>query len=230
MVDVRLTQPVISFSFDDFPASAYTCAGAILKGHGFSATYYVSLGLLGTESPTGRIIGAEDLANVLADGHELGCHTYAHSHAWDTPPAVFETSVRDNARELASLCPHARFKTLSYPISCPHPAIKRRCAKYFFGCRAGGQTYNSGAVDLNNLRAFFLEQSRDNIGAIKQVIDTNCRACGWLILVTHDVSDNPTRFGCQPALFEKIVTYATMSQAQIVPVSSALRLAGAANP
>jgi len=33
------------------------------------------------------------------------------------------------------------------------------------------------------------------------------------------VSDNPTRFGCTPALFERIVDYAQKSGARVLPVS-----------
>ena len=91
-------------------------------------------------------------------------------------------------------------------------------AKYFSCARGGGQTFNAGIVDLNYLKAFFIEQSRDNFDAIKQTIDGNARAKGWLIFATHDVCDQPTRFGCFPGFFEKVVDYAIQSKATILPV------------
>ena len=90
--------------------------------------------------------------------------------------------------------------------------------KYFSCARGGGQTFNTGIVDLNYLKAFFIEQSRDNFDAIKQTIDGNARAKGWLIFATHDVCDQPTRFGCFPGFFEKVVDYAIQSKATILPV------------
>src|SRR5215467_13118935 len=127
--------PFISFSFDDFPRSALLTGGAILNSYGLSGTYYASLGLMGSEAPTGSIFRREDLNALLEQGHELGCHTYSHCHAWDTRPTVFEHSVIENQRALSKLIPGATFKTLSYPISVPRAGTKRRMAKHFVCCR-----------------------------------------------------------------------------------------------
>ena len=188
--------------------------------------YYASFGLMGQIAPTGEIFHSADVTFALERGHELGCHTFSHCHAYDTPARDFELSVLKNQCALQTIVPEARFRTLSYPISCPRPNTKRRCARHFSGCRGGGQTWNSGIIDLNNLNAFFLEQSRDDPNAIKAAIDANVRAGGWLIFATHDVCDDPTRYGCTPALFEDIVRSAVSSGAAVVPVSEALEMLG----
>ena len=81
--------------------------------------------------------------------------------------------------------------------------------------------FNVGTVDLNNLRAFFLEQSRDRPSLVKELIDRNCRSSGWLIFATHDICEEPGRFGCTPQFFEDIVCYASLSGARILPVDKA---------
>ena len=96
-------QPLISFTFDDFPRSALFTAGAMLEQHGFAGTYYTSLGLMGQIAPTGEMFFREDLPVLLKQGHELACHTYAHCHSYNTPPAEFEQSILDNQRAIASL-------------------------------------------------------------------------------------------------------------------------------
>jgi peptidoglycan/xylan/chitin deacetylase (PgdA/CDA1 family) len=48
---MRNREPMISFTFDDFPRSALHVAGRILEDHGIAGTYYVSLGLMGTLTP-----------------------------------------------------------------------------------------------------------------------------------------------------------------------------------
>jgi peptidoglycan/xylan/chitin deacetylase (PgdA/CDA1 family) len=222
----ELTKPLISFTFDDFPKNAFTRGSPILRESGTAATYYTSLGLMGTTAPTGRIFDRDDLPALLSAGHELGCHTFAHCHAWDTPTDVFEKSLQDNSRALQNILPGAQFKTLSYPISCPKPSIKGVCARYFSACRAGGQKINVGSVDLNNLHAFFLERSRDNFAAVRDIIEANVQARGWLIFATHDIDETPTRFGCTPSFFEQTVACAVNSGAQVVPVSQALELIG----
>lgn len=222
LATMRNRQPMISFSFDDFPRSALHTAGQILKRRGLAGTYYTSLGLMGQVTPTGEAFQAEDLEYLVKQGHELGCHTFAHCHAWETKPRRFETSIIENRQALKRLLPSAGFQSLSYPISCPRPGTKRRAAKYFAGCRSGGQTFNHGTIDLNHLAAYFLEQSRDKPEAIKEMIDRNCQAGGWLILATHDVCDRPTRFGCTVDLFEKVVSDAVASGAVVLPVAQAL--------
>lgn len=215
-------RPMISFTFDDFPRSALYEGGAILERHGAAGTYYASLGLMGQTAPTGPIFVADDLAELLRRGHELGCHTYAHCHAYETSAAEFEASILRNGRALRELAPSARLDSLSYPISCPRPGVKRAAARHFRGARAGGQTMNRERVDLDNLQAFFLEQSRDQPEQIRAAIDMTCASGGWLIFATHDVSAEPTRFGCTPALFRDTVAYAAQSGARLLSVGAAL--------
>lgn len=223
---LRNQRPLISFTFDDFPRSALFIAGAMLEKHGIAGTYYTSFGLMGQVAPTGEIFHRDDLPLVVERGHELGCHTYAHSHAYDTDPQTFEESIVQNKQALRQSALPAEFKTLSYPISCPRPGNKRTGARHYAGCRGGGQMFNRGETDLNNFQSFFIEQSRDNPAAIQQLIAENARASGWLVFSTHDVCANPTRYGCEPALFESIVRYAQESGAAILPVSAALRETG----
>lgn len=212
---------MVSFTFDDFPRTALHEGGAILKRHGVRGTYYVSLSLMDSDIPAGRAFSKEDLRQVLEEGQELGCHTFAHCHSWETTPNVFEESIVENKRALEALVPGAIFKTLSYPIAWPRPRTKRRAAKYFACCRGGGKTFNLGRTDASNLQALFLEKHSHDPAAIMHLIRENSRVGGWLILTTHDVSDSPSPFGCTPAFFEDIVRCALTSGAKILPVAQA---------
>ena len=219
-------QPLISFTFDDFPRSALLAGGAILNRYGLVGTYFTALGLLGEHTESGEMFVKDDLASLLADGHELGCHTFSHCDSWDTRTAAFEKSIVENSAALDRLFPGAQFKTFSYPISLPRPLTKAKIVGHFLCCRGGGQTLNAGETDLNQLSAFFLEKSRGNIQAVKDLIDRNRQVGGWLIFATHDISDNPTPYGCTPEFFEQVVEYASKSGAQIVPVIKALEVLG----
>jgi peptidoglycan/xylan/chitin deacetylase (PgdA/CDA1 family) len=222
VVRARNERPLISFTFDDFPGSALDVGGRILRSHGRTATYYVSLGLLDREEPVGRICSSGHVAAAVAEGHELGCHTFGHCDAWETSPAAFEASILENGRALRRLLPSARFQTMSYPIGLPRPETKRRAGRHFAACRGGGQQLNAGTVDLNQVRAFFLEQSRDRSDVIWDLIERNRVQGGWLIFATHDISSRPTRFGCTPELFEEVVRRSAASGASILPVGAAL--------
>ncbi len=221
-VKMQNAMPLISFTFDDFPRSALEIGGKILRAHGVAGTYYVSLGLLNQDEPTGRICSSMDLKEVLAQGHELGCHTFGHCDAWETESRSFEESISANRLALKRILPEADFVTMSYPISTPRPGTKRSTGRHFAGCRGGGQRLNLGTVDLNYLKAFFLEQSRDRPATIWEMIDRNRGEGGWLIFATHDVTHQPTRFGCPPGFFEDVVSRAVESGAKVLPVAQAL--------
>lgn len=220
-VIMRAEVPYISFTFDDFPRSALLTGGAILKQCGVAGTFYASLGLMGNETPTGTLFLPKDIEMLLEQGHELGCHTFAHCDAWETAPSQFEASVIENRRALHSLMPQARFKTFSYPKSPPRPSTKRKMADHFVCCRGGGQSLNVGQADLNYLRGFFLEQSEGNWDRVKEVILRNSREKGWLIFATHDVCYDYTPFGCTPAFLEQVVKWSIDSGARVVPVADA---------
>jgi peptidoglycan/xylan/chitin deacetylase (PgdA/CDA1 family) len=219
-VKMRNEAPIISFTFDDFPRSAYYTGGAILRAHGFRGTFYAAFGLAGTLEPVGKIFSREDLVKLVADGHELGCHTFGHCHSWNTAPAAFERSIIDNARRLHELLPEAVFKTLAYPLSGPRPNTKRRAARHFSCCRGGGQTYNAAVVDRGLLSAYFLEQAK-HPDFVKRMIDGNADACGWLIFATHDVCETASPWGCTPGFLDDIVRYASRSGASVLPVGQA---------
>lgn len=223
-VAIRTEQPMISFTFDDFPRSALVAGGGILSRAGLSGTYYASLGLMGTDAPTGRIFTPEDLPGLVEQGHELGCHTFSHSHAWDTEPLQFAESIRKNREALRDVAPSLNFRSFAYPVSTPRPSTKARTGAMFECCRCGGQKPNVGSVDLNQVLAFFLERSRDDFGAVKAVIEQNRVQRGWLVFATHDVAANPTPYGCTPEFFAEVVDYAVQSGARILPVASVLQV------
>jgi peptidoglycan/xylan/chitin deacetylase (PgdA/CDA1 family) len=224
MVAVKLITPIISFSFDDAPRTAFRNGGDILKAHGVRGTYFLSLGMLGTESPSGIIASKDDLHRAVEEGHELGCHTFDHKDSWKTKAEVFEQSVLKNRQELAIILPDTVFSSFAYPLCNPSPANKRRMGKLFNFCRGGGQTLNVGMADLNLLKAFFLDvRNGDTIDTVRRLVDRNAESRGWLIFATHDVTENPSPYGCTKAFLEEVVAYSSTSGAHLLPIGEVIR-------
>ena len=221
-ISVRLSAPLISFTFDDFPQSALRIGGAILNNYDVCGTFYVSLGLLDTDAPAGRLCTLEDVTATVRAGHELGCHTYSHCHSWNTDSREFEAALTKNRQALGRIVPGASFRSFSYPIALPRPSVKRVCAQHFSSCRAGGQIFNAGSTDLNQLSAFFLEKVGGDIQPVEKIIEQNNSAKGWLIFATHDVCSQPSPYGCTTEFFREVVQYAVDSGARILPVAQAL--------
>jgi peptidoglycan/xylan/chitin deacetylase (PgdA/CDA1 family) len=217
--NMNVTIPFISFTFDDFPKTAYTIGGNILNKYGFRGTYYISLGMLNKKLPCGEIADLDILKNVLLDGNELGCHTYSHTDAWEKKIDYFEESIIKNNDTLSVLFPHVNFKTFAYPVGNVTPDAKRTAEKYFVCSRGGCQTTNKGTIDLNNLNAYFLDNRKNpTFSSVKEIIDKNSLEKGWLIFATHGVDDDSSPYGCNKFFFEEVVRYSAKSGSIILPV------------
>jgi len=213
--------PVVSFSFDDAPTTAFTSGSEILDRHSARATYFMSLGLLGSETEVGTIASAQDLRRAVEQGHELGCHTFDHLDAWYTPTQKFLDSIDRNSKALEEVLPGQTFRTFAYPKSGAKLSTKLPLESRFACCRGGGQTANTGVTDLNLLNAFFLNDRVKNILDVQDVIDRNASSCGWLIIATHDVNDHPSPHGCTPQFFSAVVACAAQSGALLLPIAKA---------
>lgn len=222
ILNLNMQTPIISFSFDDAPATAFKSGGEILKKYGAYATYYMSLGKIGLESPSGLIASYNDLIIAIKEGHELGCHTFDHRHSWETKTEIFVQSILKNREVLSSLIPDTEFLTFAYPICDPRPTTKKKVGKMFSCCRGGEQGFNVGPTDLNLLNAFFLDnRNQDPIEKIKNIVDENTKAKGWLIFATHDINDKPSKYGCSKKVLEEIVQHSVKSGALLLPVGKA---------
>lgn len=224
--DFRLSSdvPHVSFTFDDFPRSAFTEGGRILAEQGVRGTYFVSFQLLGSPSVSGPIASREDLRAVLRDGHELGCHTFEHLDGCRSTVEAFERSIAANRAALAECVPGGNFPVFAYPLDGPVLSIKRAVGRHFVGCRCGGQSFNAGVIDLNLLNAYFLDKkNRGNLEAVRRVIEQNAAARGWLIFATHDVTAAPSDYGCEPGYFEAVVRLSLESGARVLPMMRACR-------
>jgi peptidoglycan/xylan/chitin deacetylase (PgdA/CDA1 family) len=214
----------VSFTFDDFPVSAFAEGGRILNKYGARGTYFVSLRLLGTSGVSGQIASSAHLADLVKQGHELGCHTFDHIDGSESTVGCFEQSIEKNREALAACVPGAVFRTFAYPLNGPTLQIKRAIGNRFVGCRGGGQTFNSRVIDLNLLKAYFLDfRTRDNLRAISAVIDENAATRGWLIFATHDVGEEPSKYGCSSSVFEQAVQLSLGSGARVLPVKHVLQ-------
>lgn len=219
---MRLDQPLVSFTFDDFPRSALFTGGRLLENSHAAGTYYASFGLMGKTAPTGEIFSVEDLPTLFRGGHELACHTFDHLSAWETPSRKYIAAVERNLQALVHFTTQQKFRSHSFPISFPRPTTKRWLNTRFATCRGGGQKLNLNYLDLGYLNSFFIEQSRNDTNSIHQIIKENAQRIGWLIFSTHDVSDSPTPYGCTTALFSRIIEWTVASGAQIATVSDAM--------
>ncbi len=211
--------PVISFSFDDFPRSAYLSGGAILKDYGIRATYYAAIGHMRNEDE----LVEEDLPHLLEQGNEIGCHTHTHVSSLSVPADVFERECEKNRAAARRLVPDTVLENFAYPYGhMTEPAVAR-VGQHYLSARTTVEGINSGEIDRLRLRAVRVYDRLDNFSDLAERIEQNTRIKGWLIFYTHDVSDRPTDYGCSPSLLRNVARLAKDSGAEILTVREALK-------
>lgn len=218
--DIRWPGGAVSFSFDDCPKSAIEIGGAILEKHGVRGTYYVALGLAGSEGNQGPIAELSQISETHQRGHELACHTYSHLDCSRAPAVAIVEDLRRNTEAFAELLGVAP-SNFAYPFGRYLLRAKRLVAPRFASCRGTTGGSNRGAVDLADLCGTSIYAPQYNERALRQLIDHNRDAGGWIIFYTHDVGDAPSAYGCTPRQLEALVAYA-VERTVVLPVRDVL--------
>jgi peptidoglycan/xylan/chitin deacetylase (PgdA/CDA1 family) len=224
---IRSDRPLISFSFDDFPRTALTVGGSILRDAGVHGTYYVAAGLVNTLNALGPQFREEDLRELLAAGHELASHTYSHTSARNTGFARYVREVEKGYQTLVETFGLNASRQFAYPYGELTLRVKLTVGQTMQSCRGIWPGLNGPGVDLSLLYANSLYGDTNQLAPLKALIDENNRRQSWLIFYTHDVQRTPSAYGCTPALLEQVVRAAAKSGARIATVAEVIALATA---
>ena len=221
LVRSKLARPVASVTFDDFPRSAWTVGGAILQRHGARGTYYAAARFCGVQEEGIDYYAAADLDALLAAGHEVGAHSFAHQMA---PDLSTPELLADAARTDAVLGPllDARMSSYAYPYGAVSPRTKAVMGARYASARGIRSGVNAGAIDLAQLRAVPIENRRWIAQEIDAAVARASEKNGWLIFFTHDVSEDPTPFGCTPEMLEYVMARLVEAGIETLPVRQAM--------
>ena len=215
--------PLVSFTFDDFPRSAYLVAAPILEKFGGRGTYYVAGGLKNVTNELGELFCSEDLHSAVEQGHELGTQTFRHSSCRSVPLQEFWTDVQQGKRAIEDVVGH-NSTNFAYPYGHVTLRGKRLFGPSLMSSRSIIPGLNGPQVDLNLLRANRLYGDIDQMPEAAALIEENARRKSWLIFYTHDVRPQPSEYGCTPRLFEAAVSAAAHSGSRILTVQKVLSL------
>lgn len=210
---------VISFSFDDFPITAFSTGARLLESFGMRGTFYASLGIASTDRSVGRIASQEQMLSLSKNGHELACHTFSHLDcAFKGHEQIRYDCIRNQntAKEKANIT----FKSFAYPSGGFDPMSKYTISKLYSTARTTVQGINMKKIDLFALKSVSLYDGYDPNSAFKwiEILDKNG---GWIIFNTHDVSRAPSIYGCSIKFFERILEEASRKEFIVLPVCEA---------
>jgi peptidoglycan/xylan/chitin deacetylase (PgdA/CDA1 family) len=213
-------EPILSITFDDFPVSAAQEGARILESHGARGTYFASIGMSETNGPCGLNFGPADLQRLVAAGHEIGCHSYAHRDA--ARRDVFTTledlaKNRDALMRMGAPSPRAH----AYPFGETTDQLKDGLPPRFACARGALPGLNHGRADLAQLHAIPMF-GRDWLEQAHIALKRAAKRKAWLITFTHDIAAAPSPWGTRGAELDALLRAAHQFGFIVLPVSAAL--------
>jgi peptidoglycan/xylan/chitin deacetylase (PgdA/CDA1 family) len=221
-VRARNARPLVTFTFDDIPDSAFINGARVLEDRGVRGTFYIAGAMCGTIEPERRMISASDCSELHHRGHEIGCHTFSHPIVQSLGAAEFAADLERNRKFFASLVPDLKLENFCIPYGVTSLSRKLQAQARFHSCRSTMPGINTGTIDLGFLKSVPMDHAID-AAKITSLIDETVRCNGWLILFTHDVAPEPTWIGCTPQLLDSSITAALQRGCEVVTVREGLR-------
>ena len=217
-------RPMISFTFDDPPATAVETGARLLAERGLKGTYFVSAALCGREGPMGRFAEVETLKAAAAAGHELACHTFSHLDCGRAERSAVEADLERNRAAMADW-KIEEASTFAYPYGDVGFPAKRLIAERFSLSRGLHHGLMGAGSDLNQAPAVGLEGPEGESLARRWIGRAYARNA-WLILYTHDVREAPSPWGCSPAALGRLMDQALDAGFEVVTVAEGARRLG----
>lgn len=225
VLDVHLSQPVISFTFDDVPHSAVRTGAALLERYNARGTFYIAGGLQDKMQGETRMFSASDVQYLVRAGHEVACHSYSHRKLSTFKYSNLERDLARNKAYLDNLVPQKSVsRNFAYPYNAPKLYARRLLAASFASCRGGGNQINRGRINRDLLYGVEIGNGQNTFNSLAAYIDDIVQKPGWLIFFTHDVDDRPSPYGCSRELFDHLLSYAAENSCLMMPVKDALSL------
>jgi len=197
----RLPQAVASYTFDDFPETAYTIAGRMIEEAGARATYFANAGFMSQCIDGISYYTPGLLKEIHAKGHEIGCHAAEHVALGMKGAAFARASAARNLAAMRQvLGEDFQMSSFAYPFGDVSPPVKWAMGRRFAFCRGVNRGPNGPMVDVAQLRIASLEHQYWDEARMAATI-RNARAKNqWLVFLSHDISGKPTPYGATPAM------------------------------
>lgn len=221
-LDIGVSRTLISFTFDDFPASAATTGARILERFGWRGTYFASAGFAGGETHLGKMFETRDLLRLSRTGHEIGCHTYGHGDATQTGADGLAADCARNRRCLELMGLEHELTSFAFPYGEATPGGKTALAGRYRALRGVYPGINRGRADRALLKAVPLDGGSPGLTRALDAVRDAVRQPGWLIFYGHDVRNHPGEWGCTPEFLTSVCQLAHDLKCEVLPMREAL--------
>ncbi|XHE13273.1 polysaccharide deacetylase family protein [Agrobacterium deltaense] len=223
---IETSEPIVSFTFDDVPATAWTKGARILENEGVCGTFYIAGVFIDTHDEQQEMISTQGCSELAAAGHELACHTYSHRKLSSFSRRGLEEDLDRNESVLGSFNQNGHKRNFSVPFGMASPLMQPLLRRRFKTARGITAGINRGSIDPYNLAAVELRPDQNYLNAADRWLEDVLQNGGWLIIFTHDVSPVPSFYGCPEDRLQGLVRRAVSGGARVIPVDAAVSALG----
>lgn len=225
-VRIETSEPIVSFTFDDVPATAWTKGARALENEGVCGTFYIAGVFIDRHDEQQEMISTQGCSELVAAGHELACHTFSHRKLSSFSRRGLEEDLERNDSVLSAFDENRHSRNFSVPFGMASPVMQPLLRRRFRTARGIMPGVNRGSVDPHNLAAVELRADENYLDAADRWLEDVLQKGGWLIIFTHDVSQTPSFYGCPEDRFQGLVRRAASGGAKIMTVDAAARTLG----
>ena len=215
---------MITFTFDDAPASSAHDGAAVLEAKRVKGTWFISAGLCGAQDHLGRYATREEVADLHRRGHEVAGHTFSHLDCARVSTGAFLEDVELNQVFFREIGCDA--ETFAYPFGEVTFAAKKALAKQFTLLRTVQPGLLGRGADLAQAPSVGLQGPHGEAEALRWVARAAAEGA-WVTLFTHDVRTAPSAWGCTPAALARVLDAALAAGLEVVTAAEGARRMGA---
>ena len=212
-----LQRPMVSFAFDDAPASAAHSGAEILQARDLKGAYFISAGLAGQSGHMGGYAAPDDVLRLAQNGHEIACHTYSHLDCGQADAPAVQAELDRNARALADWGVSAPV-TFAYPYGDVGFPGKRIVASRFALSRGLTPGLIGPGTDLNQAPAVSIEGAQGEAVGRRWLAQAKARQA-WVILFAHAVEADAAEFAVSKNTLARLANEAIAEGFEVVTVA-----------
>lgn len=214
------TEPIVSITFDDGLYTSYSNGGKTLNENNMKATYYINPGLIGQN----RYMGDTDVRDLLANGHQIGSHTYIHTDITMLSKKALNNDLKKANKYISKLgiqnidfaSPYGKYDQILIPSLKENQSSHR-------GTEMGINTKQN--LNKDELYGLFIRKTTTDDDLRKQLNDAKLKK-GWIILIYHDIELSSSEFSIDKETFDRHVKIIKDSGIKVSTVESALGTVG----
>jgi peptidoglycan/xylan/chitin deacetylase (PgdA/CDA1 family) len=228
-VEISPKSAYVSFTFDDFPETAFSTGGNLLERYHSSGTFYLAPGLIGQESEVGKIASLDKIQQYFESSHEIGHHSFSHLNC---RKATNQNIILD-IQEADIFFAKRKVSNFSFPFGETSIQAQKILKSRFDTCRGIEPGINQGTTNFLNLKANAVYSRNNNLNYLISKIKETKLNGGWLIFYSHDICTHPSPYGCTPKELETLIEKSLESGLTICTIrdgASELQASGTSKP